>query len=182
MVDTDSVTSPLIDDSNKELTIPRTTKPKHAGGRPKIKIDYETVRLLATVHATQEEIASSLNLSVRTLSRDNEFRLVYKKALDAGKLSLRRAQFAKALGVPAILARDDDGKILLDEKGRPLVLVPGSAPSDTQQIWLGKQLLGQRDKVELGADKDSPFAIAVVIQESSKGRPFKEVRKGKSAT
>ncbi|KKM70460.1 hypothetical protein LCGC14_1440420, partial [marine sediment metagenome] len=103
---------------------------------------------------------------------------VYKKELDGGRMSLRRMQFSKALGVKAILARDDEGNILLDEKGRPLVLVPGSAPDVTAQIWLGKQLLGQRDKVEIDADKIHSLAISVMIDVSAEGKPFKERIKG----
>ena len=36
-------------------------------GRPKFKIDYETVKKLASIMCTQEEIASFLGCSVDTL-------------------------------------------------------------------------------------------------------------------
>ena len=86
------------------------------GGRPKKIIDYETVEKLAAIMATQEEIGAFLDISVRTLQRDEEFCRVYKKGLDKGKMSLRRKQFE-----------------LADRNA-------------TMGIWLGKQYLDQKDK------------------------------------
>ena len=88
------------------------------GGRPKKEIDYETVEKLASIQCTQNEIASFLNLSVRTLQRDEEFFRLYKKGQENGKMSLRRMQWKLA------------------EKNTAMA------------IWLGKQYLGQTDKVE----------------------------------
>lgn len=87
-------------------------------GRPKKVIDYETVEKLAKIQCTQEEIASFLDISVRTLLRDEKFCEIYKKGIENGKLSLRRYQFKLA------------------EK------------NTTMAIFLGKQYLGQRDNVE----------------------------------
>ena len=86
-------------------------------GRPKKKIDYEMVKKLGGMMCTQEEIASCLDMCTKTLQRDPEFSLVYKKALDAGHMSLRRLQMKAA------------------EKGNTAML-----------IFLGKNYLGQRDK------------------------------------
>ena len=88
-------------------------------GRPKIQIDYNTVEKLANIQCTQEEIASFLGISVRTLQRDEEFCRIYKKGQDNGKMSLRRMQYKLAEKNP------------------------------TMAIWLGKQYLGQRDNVEV---------------------------------
>lgn len=88
-------------------------------GRPKKTIDYVTVEKLASMMATQEEIATYLDISSRTLQRDEEFCRVYKKGLDNGKMSLRRKQF------------------LLADKNA------------TMSIWLGKQYLNQRDRHEV---------------------------------
>lgn len=84
-------------------------------GRPKKEIDYDVVDKLASIQCTEEEIANVLNVSVRTLQRDEEFCRVYKKGLDNGKMSLRRIQFKLAEKNP------------------------------TMALWLGKQYLGQRD-------------------------------------
>ena len=92
---------------------------KNATGAPKKPIDYETVDKLATIMATQEEIASFLGLSVDTLQRDKKFCGIYKSGLDNGKMSLRRKQFG-----------------LADKNA-------------TMGIWLGKQYLDQHDKQEI---------------------------------
>lgn len=86
--------------------------------RPKIQIDYVSVEKLANMQCTQEEIASFLGVSVRTLQRDEEFCRIYKKGQDNGKMSLRRIQYKLAEKNP------------------------------TMAIWLGKQYLGQSDKIE----------------------------------
>lgn len=91
-------------------------------GRPKKEIDYNAVEKLAGMQCTQEEIAHFLDLSVRTLQRDEEFCRLYKKGIDTGKMSLRRTQFKLA------------------EK------------SASMAIFLGKQYLGQKDKVEYTDD------------------------------
>lgn len=89
------------------------------GGRPKKIIDYKIVEALSKVMATQEEIASQLDISARTLQKDEEFLRVYKKGLDSAKVSLRRKQY-----------------LLADTNA-------------TMGIWLGKQYLGQKDKQEI---------------------------------
>lgn len=87
--------------------------------RPKKEIDYTAVEKLANIQCTQEEIASFLELSVRTLQRDEEFCRIYKKGQDNGKMSLRRMQYKLADKNP------------------------------TMAIWLGKQYLKQRDNIEV---------------------------------
>lgn len=87
--------------------------------RPKKEIDYVVVEKLANIQCTQEEIASFLGLSVRTLQRDEEFCRIYKKGQDNGKMSLRRMQYKLA------------------EKNA------------TMALWLGKQYLGQKDNIEV---------------------------------
>ena len=88
-------------------------------GRPKKEIDYDMVEKLANIQCTQEEIASFLGVSVRTLQRDEEFCRIYKKGQENGKMSLRRIQYKLA------------------EKNTAMA------------IFLGKQYLGQRDNVEV---------------------------------
>ena len=92
---------------------------KNKCGRPSIDIDYEMVSKLARMMCTMQEIASFLDLSVRKLEQDKEFIRVYKKNIDTGKISLRRSQMKLA-----------------------------DAGNATMNIWLGKQYLGQTDKVE----------------------------------
>ena len=107
------------------MTVSRTKKlktEKKKTGRPKFKIDYETVKKLASIMCTQEEIASFLECDVRTLQRDEEFCRIYKEGRENGKMSLRRKQWK-----------------LADK-------------SYAMAIFLGKQYLGQRDTVEYKAE------------------------------
>lgn len=92
--------------------------------RPKKQIDYDTVEKLASIQCTQEEIANFLNLSVRTLQRDDEFCRIYKKGMDNGRMSLRRTQFKLA------------------------------EHNTSMAIFLGKQYLGQKDIVETDNSKE----------------------------
>lgn len=88
-------------------------------GRPKKPLNYELADELARIFCTQEEIASILGVSRRTLQRDEKFMEIYNRGIDEGKSSLRRQQWKAA------------------QKGNTSML-----------IWLGKQYLGQRDKLE----------------------------------
>ena len=85
--------------------------------RPLKKIDTQAITKLAQLHCTFDEIAEFCDVSTKTLQR-NYVHLI-KKGREMGRISLRRAQFEKALG----------GNVAM-------------------QIWLGKQLLDQRDKIE----------------------------------
>lgn len=101
-----------------------TKKPrKKRTGRPPAKIDFKIVEKLCTLQCTGDEIASFISVSYDTLQR--RVVKVYKMSFadfieqkrGAGKVSLRRVQFAKAI------------------KG-----------DTTMLIWLGKQYLGQKDQ------------------------------------
>ena len=85
--------------------------------RPIKKVDTQAVQKLAQMHCTYDEIAEFCEVSTKTLQR-NYVHLI-KKGREMGRISLRRAQFEKALG----------GNVAM-------------------QIWLGKQHLDQRDRIE----------------------------------
>ena len=85
--------------------------------RPMKSVDTQTILKLSQLHCTYEEIAQFCGISTKTLQR-NYVHLI-KKGRETGKISLRRAQFEKALS--------------------------GSVP---MQIWLGKQHLDQKEKIE----------------------------------
>lgn len=103
----------------------KDTEGKNPVGRPRIEIDVEQLEKLCKWWCTAEEIASFFDMCVDTLdTRIKElgyenFSDYYKKYSDIGKCSLRQWQMKSAEG--------------------------GSVP---MQIWLGKQMLGQTDKVE----------------------------------
>lgn len=90
------------------------------GYSAKIDINLEELEKLASIQATQLEIACWFGVSIecieQRLRNDQETRAVYERGLAKGRISVRRAQMK-----------------MLEE---------GNA---TMGIWLGKQLLGQRD-------------------------------------
>lgn len=98
-------------------------------GRPKIEIDYATVEKLANIQCTQEEIASFLGISSRTLLRDEQFKELFARGRENGKMSLRRIQWKHA------------------EKSVPMA------------IWLGKQYLGQKDIIEASTTGETKINI-----------------------
>jgi hypothetical protein len=93
------------------------------GGRPRKELDLDTLRNMVRIQCTAEECAGVFECSVDTLDRRLKeegyggFADFYKRYGDEGKASLRRAQWKAA------------------QDGNPTMLV-----------WLGKQMLGQRDK------------------------------------
>lgn len=112
-------------------------------GRPKesFKVDMKDkavakqVELFGSLVATHREMANWFECNVRTIERymadkEGDFCRVYKKAEANAKISLRRTQLAEA------------------NNGNATLL-----------IWLGKQLLEQRDvsKVEVAGDPDAPL-------------------------
>lgn len=97
------------------------------GGRPRKELDLELAKRLCQVQCTAQEMSSVLDISPDTLDlrlKDagyEGFTEFYKSHSDEGKVSVRRAQFK-----------------LATEELNPTML-----------IWLGKQMLGQRDKMDL---------------------------------
>ena len=72
-----------------------TTEKRQELGRPKIIIDEKVVANLASIGCTQEEIASVLGVSRRTLQR--HFAQIIEENKNKGKASLRRKMFEIAL-------------------------------------------------------------------------------------
>jgi hypothetical protein len=106
--------------------------PQRPRGRPPKEIDTALVEKLAEIHCTYEEIADIVGVSVDTLDRrrqsDPDFAAMMAGARAKGKASLRRIQWKLAQSGNAALA-----------------------------IWLGKQLLGQRDRFDNLADDKDPL-------------------------
>lgn len=103
-------------------------------GRPKIKIDQQNFESLCGLQCTLEEIAGFFKCSEDTVQNwckstyGEIFSVVYKKHSGSGKIALRRYQMNLA------------------------------KKNATMAIWLGKQILGQRDisVVEGNVTMDSP--------------------------
>ena len=98
-------------------------------GRPKIEWsekEYAAIEYMANIHCTAKEMAGVMKVDEDTLNRlikehynVENFSEWYERYSASGKMSLRRAQFKSA-----------------------------EAGNYTMLIWLGKQWLGQSDRVE----------------------------------
>ena len=118
-------------------------------GRKLVEIDFEQLEKLASLQCTEEEIAAWFRCTTRTIEKRRKeplFKEVMERGKAMGRISIRRAQMK-----------------LLDG---------GNA---TMGVWLGKQLLGQRDvtPIELtGANgselKFSKETIDAIIAEAKK--------------
>lgn len=114
------------------------TPKKNKGGRPAIEIKKEDFEKLCSLNCTEEEIAGWFQCSEETIRRwckktyKQQFCEVYKRLSAKGRISLRRTQFRIA----------EDGNA-------------------TMAIWLGKQILGQKDHqdVSIGTEKDFTINI-----------------------
>jgi hypothetical protein len=92
-------------------------------GRPRKEIDLAKVEAAAAFYATMDEIAAVLEVSPATAkraARTLEFQEAYERGRAKCRYTLRRMQ------------------VELAESGNA-----------TMQIWLGKQILGQRDNVHV---------------------------------
>lgn len=113
------------------------TPEKNKGGAPKKPIDYSSLDKLCAIHCTGEECAAILGCSYEhlnnTLKKDGHggFLDYFKQKSAAGKMSLRRKQYTKAV-----------------DEGNPTML-----------IWLGKQWLGQSDSNDSDGEKDQNINI-----------------------
>ncbi len=99
-------------------------------GRPRLIIDKRLFENLCAIQCTLEEICSVLDCDNKTVETwckyeyGKNFSEIFSKKRKRGLVSLRRAQFQKAI----------------DEK------------NTTMQIWLGKQWLGQTEKEHVKVD------------------------------
>lgn len=111
---------------------------RKGAGRKPIQIDLSDLERLCTIHCTYEEIAAYYGCSVRTVetcAKRPEYAEAMARGRAKGRIAVRRAQMR--------------------------LLEAGNA---TMGIWLGKQLLGQRDvtPIELtGADKQGPLTVNI---------------------
>ena len=113
--------------------------------RPVIEIKQQDFEKLCGLQCTLEEIAGFFECSSDTIERwckrtyNESFADTYKNHSQSGKISLRRAQWKLA------------------EKGNSSML-----------IWLGKQWLGQTDKVEKTTSFEDLTPLADLIRKKEK--------------
>jgi hypothetical protein len=95
------------------------TKESKSIGRPKKELDKDVIAKLSQIGCTQEEIGSVVGISARTLQRRYADLVAENKNI--GKASLRKKLWSKAM------------------RGQG---------NDKLLIWLSKQELNMRDKIE----------------------------------
>ncbi|MFA5377182.1 MAG: hypothetical protein WC455_15635 [Dehalococcoidia bacterium] len=122
-------------------------------GRKTLVLDWDLIASLAQIQCTSDEIAFICKVTTQTL-RNHSVKAqecTLEDFLEAnrqgGKVSLRRLQWDSANGKEGVLLRDDDGKLIFDDKGKPCWKYLPVAPNASMQIFLGKNWLGQTDKV-----------------------------------
>ena len=116
---------------------------KDLGGRPSIDLDLEEFEKLSALSCTQAEIAGWFNIHPSTLEK----KLASRKKLETkhGPMTLRQLyDIGQAKGRVSVRRKQMQ---LLDQ---------GNA---TMAVWLGKQLLGQRDQIGLGSPTGGPLEL-----------------------
>lgn len=114
-------------------------------GRPRAKIDLDELERLCVLQCSQPEIAAFFRVSLATIERraqQQKFRDVMERGYLIGKISVRRKQMQ-----------------LLEAGDR------------TMAVWLGKQLLDQRDNLDVGGNlgiAPGPINITIVYAERPK--------------
>ena len=94
------------------------TKNRKGAGRPKIIVDIEILKNLASIGCPDYEIASVLNVSARTLNRN--YAEIIDQFREKGKASLRKKMWDKAV----------------------------KKDNTMMQIWLSKNYLGMKDRTQ----------------------------------
>lgn len=135
----------VLDADGKPKEIDIFFDKKSTKGRPKKILTQDALKLIenmARIMCTEEEIAECLNTTPDTLhnsENDGLFRSAIKRGQSQGKQSLRREQWKLA------------------QKGNASML-----------IWLGKQWLGQTDKVEQTTSFEDLTPLAELLRKEDK--------------
>ena len=101
-------------DNNKA----NVTEKRKGAGRPKLIIDQEILKNLASIGCPTYEIASVMNVSARTLKRN--YADIIEQYREKGKASLRKKMWDKAV----------------------------KKDNTNMQIWLSKNYLGMKDRTQ----------------------------------
>ena len=107
-------------------------------GRKGYSLDEGVIMALASCSCSIDEIAERFNVHRQTIVNNPSYKAAYDKGIASCKMNLRAKQYRRAM----------DGDV-------PML------------IWLGKQLLGQRDKQELTGANGEGVNIVVSYDDKS---------------
>jgi len=143
--------------------MPKKTSENKRGKR--ISIDIQLLEDLCAMQCTDDELAAVFKCTSTTINnrkRNPDFKEAYQRGKLRGKVSLRRLMWRKAQGQEAeFLIDSETGKIVRDDKSRPILKMPGITPDTTMQIWLSKNLLGYADRVEHTGQGGGPVEVNI---------------------
>lgn len=113
---------------------------KKVSGRPKKEISKKQFEEMCKVQCTENEICAILGIGIDKLlswcqeTYNDTFSNVYKKYSENGKMSLRRAQMRLA------------------------------QTNASMAIWLGKNMLGQKDTIDVGISSNEDDELTKAIK------------------
>ena len=117
------------------------TVKRQGAGRPKIVVDIEILKNLASIGCPDYEIASVLNISAKTLKRN--YADIVEQFKEKGKASLRKKMWDKAV----------------------------KKDNTHMQIWLSKNYLGMKDRTQTESIvKPLPLIIDAKAEEIEDGK------------
>ena len=85
---------------------------KRKPGRPRLEVDEDQIRALASIQCTYEEIAAVVGVSLDTIKRN--YAPLIKEAREGGKASLRRKQWKladKSAAMAIFLGKNNLGQV-----------------------------------------------------------------------
>lgn len=114
----------------------RKKRGRRQPGKPRIEFDLEDLKKLAQVGCSNQTMASLLGVSKATLQR-------------------------RIADTPEVAQTIEDGRSSMERNLRVAQLRSAVGGNATMQIWLGKQLLGQRDirAIELTGTDGGPMEM-----------------------
>ena len=117
------------------------TVKRQGAGRPKIVVDIEILKNLASIGCPDYEIASVLNISAKTLKRN--YADIVEQFKEKGKASLRKKMWDKAV----------------------------KKDNTHMQIWLSKNYLGMKDRTQTESiNEPLPLIIDAKAEEIEDGK------------
>ena len=114
---------------------------RQGAGRPRIVVDIEILKNLASIGCPDYEIASVLNISAKTLKRN--YADIIEQFKEKGKASLRKKMWDKAV----------------------------KKDNTHMQIWLSKNYLGMKDRTQTESIVEPlPLIIDAKVEEIEDGK------------